>query len=131
MTDLSSQPVDARPVIKASTVKDEVGYYEVTIGIDKGDIEKTVEVIVRSENLTEGYTFLAEDAVITADEIDDASIIKATNARTVYSDGKVVKGAVIKENNVLPIPGEYEVVLMANQYGFGAKTVKVTVVAVN
>jgi len=131
VTDLSGQPVDARPVIKASTVKDEVGYYEVTIGIDKGDIEKTVEVIVRSENLTEGYTFLAEDAVITADEIDDASIIKATNARTVYSDGKVVKGAVIKENNVLPIPGEYEVVLMANQYGFGAKTVKVTVVAVN
>ncbi|NMP59589.1 hypothetical protein [Enterococcus mundtii] len=131
VTDLSGQPVDARPVIKASTVKDEVGYYEVTIGIDKGDIEKTVEVIVRSENLTEGYTFLAEDAVITAEEIDDASIIKATNARTVYSDGKVVKGAVIKENNVLPIPGEYEVVLMANQYGFGAKTVKVTVVAVN
>lgn len=131
VTDLSGRPVDARPVIKASTVKDEVGYYEVTIGIDKGDIEKTVEVIVRSENLTEGYTFLAEDAVITADEIDDASIIKATNARTVYSDGKVVKGAVIKENNVLPIPGEYEVVLMANQYGFGAKTVKVTVVAVN
>lgn len=40
------------------------------------------------------------------DEIDDASIIKATNARTVYSDGKVVKGAVIKENHVLPIPGE-------------------------
>ncbi|WP_409173472.1 hypothetical protein ACKVMU_09700 [Enterococcus mundtii] len=40
MTDLSGQPVDARPVIKASTVKDEVGYYEVTIGIDKGDIEK-------------------------------------------------------------------------------------------
>lgn len=131
VTDLSGQPVDARPVIKASTVKDEVGYYEVTISIDKGDIEKTVEVIVRSENLTEGYTFLAEDAVITAEEIDDASIIKATNARTVYSDGKVVKGAVIKENNVLPIPGEYEVVLMANQYGFGAKTVKVTVVAVN
>ncbi|MGM0275500.1 hypothetical protein IGK01_001746 [Enterococcus sp. AZ080] len=131
VTDLSGQPVDARPVIKASTVKDEVGYYEVTIGIDKGDIEKTVEVIVRSENLTEGYTFLAEDAVITAEEIDDASIIKATNARTVYSDGKVVKGAVIKENNVLPIPGEYEVVLMANQYGFGAKTVKVTVVAFN
>lgn len=57
VTDLSGQPVDARPVIKASTVKDEVGYYEVTIGIDKGDIEKTVEVIVRSENLTEGYTF--------------------------------------------------------------------------
>lgn len=131
VTDLSGQPVDARPVIKALTVKDEVGYYEVTIGIDKGDIEKTVEVIVRSENLTEGYTFLAEDAVITAEEIDDASIIKATNARTVYSDGKVVKGAVIKENNVLPIPGEYEVVLMANQYGFGAKTVKVTVVAFN
>ncbi|MGG5323029.1 hypothetical protein IGJ83_002007 [Enterococcus pernyi] len=131
VTDLSGQPVDARPVIKASTVKDEVGYYEVTISIDKGDIEKTVEVIVRFENLTEGYTFLAEDAVITAEEIDDASIIKATNARTVYSDGKVVKGAVIKENNVLPIPGEYEVVLMANQYGFGAKTVKVTVVAVN
>lgn len=131
VTDLSGQPVDARPVIKASTVKDEVGYYEVTIGIDKGNIEKTVKVIVRSENLTEGYTFLAEDAVITVDEIDDASIIKATNARTVYSDGKVVKGAVIKENNVLPIPGEYEVVLMANQYGFGGKTVKVTVVAVN
>lgn len=94
-------------------------------------MKKTVEVIVRSENLTEGYTFLAEDAVITAEEIDDASIIKATNARTVYSDGKVVKGTVIKENNVLPIPGEYEVILMANQYGFGAKTVKVTVVAVN
>ncbi|OTP27800.1 hypothetical protein [Enterococcus mundtii] len=131
VTDLSGQPVEALPVIKASTVKDEVGYYEVTIGIDKGDIEKTVKVIVRSENLTEGYVFMAEDAVITVDEIDDASIIKATNARTVYSDGKVVKGAVIKENNVLPIPGEYEVVLMANQYGFGEKTVKVTVVAVN
>lgn len=131
VTDLSGQPVDARPVIKASTVKDEVGYYEVTIGVDKGDIEKTVKVIVRSENLTEGYTFLAEDAVITVDEIDDASIIKATNARTVYSDGKVVKGAVIKENNVLPVPGEYEVVLMTNQYGFGEKTVKVTVVAVD
>ncbi|MBO0462026.1 hypothetical protein JZO83_09690 [Enterococcus sp. DIV1298c] len=129
VTDLSGQPVEAKPIIKASTVKDEVGYYEVTIGIDKGDIEKTVQVIVRSENLTEGYTFLAEDAVITVDEIDEASIVKATNARTVYSDGKVVKGAVIKETNVLPIPGEYEVTLMGNQYGHGEKTVKVTVVA--
>lgn len=30
VTDLSSQPVDARPVIKASTVKDEVGYYDIS-----------------------------------------------------------------------------------------------------
>lgn len=120
ITNQRGEAVDAKAVIKSSTVQDIPGTYKALIAVDKDlSLEKMITVTVMQENDgvtgVHEYQFLAEDATVYVGHTDEQSLIDASGAYAFdVTTGKVAR-VIIKESTVQDTPGTYEVIFGIEQ----------------